>query len=119
MYYEKDIKGDRNKFIARQAAEWLRVNCDLNTLDPPRFHGLYCFVEYNHVYAHGYSHTRIYNDKVKYLVLIEMLSNNRKNPFVAYIIDMQNNSELLLRESLSSAECEVIGNIHDNSELIK
>jgi hypothetical protein len=102
MYHEKDIKGNRNEFIAGQAAEWLRVNINLNTINILAFHGLYCFVEYNHAYAHGYSHTQIYNDNVKYLVLIETLFKDRKIPIVAHIIDIQNNSDTINQSLIES-----------------
>lgn len=68
MYYESDITGDKITFIAQKAIEWMKVNY-MNESEKFRDNS-YCFVEFDHVYDDGYSHSQLCNLKTKYLVLV-------------------------------------------------
>ena len=97
MYYEHNIKGNKNDFIFNQAVKWMKMNLLKDEDDENEWaDGLYCFVEFNRVYKNGYSHSIIHRNESKYLVLVTRLFQNRANPH-GYIMDL---SDMSINEML-------------------
>lgn len=70
MYYEKDIKGDKDTWIAQKATEFIFYN----EFDDKKLDNIFAWVEFGTVYSEGYSHTFINNaNNALYMVAVHRI----------------------------------------------
>lgn len=75
MYYEKDIKGDKDTWIAKHATEFIFHN---EFDDKWKLDNIFAWVEFSVVYAEGYSHSFINNaNNALYMVAVHKIFKDK------------------------------------------